>query len=123
VVARVVAVVASAAVVVATGVAWATLRDLTGGLTTSNALAGGSASKNGSVNILLIGLDSRKDQNGNDLPAAILDHLHAGDGSEGGYNTNTLILLHIPADGSRVSASPFPAMTTCRWRASRTTIT
>jgi len=72
VVARVVAVVASAAVVVASGVAWATVRDLTGGLTTSNALAGGSASKDGSVNILLIGLDSRKDQNGNDLPKVIL---------------------------------------------------
>ncbi len=105
---RVVAVVASAAVVVASGVAWATLRDLTGGLTTSNALAGGSASQDGSVNILLIGLDSRKDQNGNDLPPAILDQLHAGDGSVGGYNTNTLILLHIPADGARVSAFSIP---------------
>ncbi len=107
-IARVVAVVASAAVVLASGVAWATLRDLTGGLTTSNALAGGSASKDGSVNILLIGLDSRKDQNGNDLPKAILDQLHAGDGGEGGYNTNTLILVHIPADGSRVSAFSIP---------------
>jgi len=105
---RVVAVVASAAVVVASGVAWATLRDLTGGLTTSNALAGGSASQDGSVNILLIGLDSRKDQNGNDLPPAILDQLHAGDGSVGGYNTNTLILVHIPADGARVSAFSIP---------------
>ncbi len=108
VIARVVAVVASAAVVVASGVAWATLRDLTGGLTTSNALAGGSASQDGSVNILLIGLDSRKDQNGNDLPPAILDQLHAGDGSVGGYNTNTLILVHIPVDGSRVSAFSIP---------------
>ncbi len=105
---RVIAVVASAAVVLASGVAWATVRDLTGGLITSNALAGGSASKDGSVNILLIGLDSRKDQNGNDLPKAILDQLHAGDGNEGGYNTNTLILLHIPADGARVSAFSIP---------------
>jgi len=105
---RVVAVVASAAVVLASGVAWATVRDLTGGLTTSNALTGGSASKDGSVNILLIGLDSRKDQNGNDLPKAILDQLHAGDGSEGGYNTNTLILVHIPGDGARVSAFSIP---------------
>jgi len=104
----VLAVVASFAVVAASGVAWATLRDLAGGLTTSNALAGGSASKDGSVNILLIGLDSRKDQNGNDLPKAILDQLHAGDGSQGGYNTNTLILVHIPADGARVSAFSIP---------------
>jgi len=34
--------------------------------------------------------------------------LHAGDGSVGGYNTNTLILVHIPADGARVSAFSIP---------------
>jgi len=103
-------VVASAAVVLATGFAWATLRDLTAGLSTSNALAGGSASasQDGSVNILLMGLDSRKDQNGDDLPAAILDQLHAGDGSEGGYNTNTLILMHIPGNAGPVSAFSIP---------------
>ena len=47
------------------------------------------------MNILLIGLDSRKDQDGNDLPWAILKHLHAGDSDAGGYNTNTLILVHV----------------------------
>jgi LCP family protein required for cell wall assembly len=105
---RLAAVVASVAVVASTGVAWATLRDLTAGLTTSDALTGGSASKDGSVNILLMGLDSRKDQNGNDLPPAILDQLHAGDGSEGGYNTNTLILMHIPNNGGPVAAFSIP---------------
>ena len=105
---RLAAVVASVAVVASTGVAWATLRDLTAGLTTSDALTGGSASKDGSVNILLMGLDSRKDQNGNDLPPAILDQLHAGDGSEGGYNTNTLILMHIPSNGGPVAAFSIP---------------
>ncbi len=98
----------SAAVLVSTGVAWATLRDLSAGLSTSNALAGGSASRDGSVNILLMGLDSRKDQNGNALPPSILDQLHAGDGNEGGYNTNTLILMHIPSNGGRVSAFSIP---------------
>jgi len=61
---RAVAVVASAAVVLATGVAWATLRDLTQGITTSSALSGTHAvapSEDGSVNVLLMGLDSRKD--------------------------------------------------------------
>lgn len=108
---RVVALVASCAVVASSGVAWATLRDLSQGITTSNALAGtrdGAPSRDGSVNILLIGLDSRKDQNGDQLPAAILDQLHAGDGNEGGYNTNTLILMHIPNDGSRVTAFSIP---------------
>jgi len=111
VVRRAVAVVASAAVVLATGVAWATLRDLTQGVTTSDALSGthrGAPSKDGSVNVLLMGLDSRKDQNGNQLPPAILDQLHAGDGNEGGYNTNTLIVLHIPYNGAAVAAFSIP---------------
>jgi len=108
---RAVAVVASAAVVLATGVAWATLRDLTQGITTSSALSGTHAvapSEDGSVNVLLMGLDSRKDQNGNQLPPAILDQLHAGDGNEGGYNTNTLIVLHIPNNGGPVAAFSIP---------------
>lgn len=95
VVRRAVAVVASAAVVLATGVAWATLRDLTQGITTSSALSGTHAvapSEDGLVNVLLMGLDSRKDQNGN----------------EGGYNTNTLIVLHIPNNGGAVAAFSVP---------------
>ncbi len=101
------------AVVASTGLAWATLRDLSQGLTTSHALtpvAGAAApvSQDGSVNILLMGLDSRKDQNGNDLPAAILDQLHAGDATAGGYNTNTLIVLHIPRNGGPVAAFSIP---------------
>jgi LCP family protein required for cell wall assembly len=108
---RLVAVVASFAVVISTGVAWATLRDLTQGITTSDALSGthsGAPSKDGSVNILLMGLDSRKDQNGNQLPPEVLDQLHAGDGNEGGYNTNTLIVMHIPYNGAAVSAFSIP---------------
>jgi len=110
---RVVAVVAAVAVVASTGLAWATLRDLSQGLTTSHALtpvAGAAApvSQDGSVNILLMGLDSRKDQNGNDLSAAILDQLHAGDATAGGYNTNTLIVLHIPRNGGPVAAFSIP---------------
>lgn len=65
----------------------------------------GPKSSDGSVNVLLIGLDSRKDQNGDDLPAATLAKLHAGDGQEGGYNTNTLILVHIPTGGKAVAFS------------------
>lgn len=59
------------------------------------------------MNILLIGLDSRKDQQGNDLPQEILDQLHAGDSEAGGYNTNTLILVHVSAD-DRVVAFSIP---------------
>jgi LCP family protein required for cell wall assembly len=57
------------------------------------------------MNILLIGLDSRKDQNGDDLPQDILDELHAGGSDDGGYNTNTLILAHVGADHQVVAFS------------------
>ena len=57
------------------------------------------------MNLLLIGLDSRKDQHGDDLPQEILDQLHAGDSDAGGYNTNTLILVHVGADDKVVAFS------------------
>jgi len=102
-------------VLLGTGTGWVTLRHLTtGSAALDGALDGplaagpGSGSVDGSVNVLLIGLDTRQDQNGNPLPAPILDQLHAGDGSQGGYNTNTLIVVHIPAGGSRVTAFSIP---------------
>ncbi len=105
-------VVCSVLVLVATGTGWVALRQLTNGLTASAALGaglpGGSKTADGAVNVLLIGLDTRLDQNGQPLPPAILDQLHAGDGSQGGYNTNTLIVLHIPADGGKVTAFSIP---------------
>lgn len=61
----------------------------------------------GPITVLLIGLDSRKDLDGNDLPANVLDRLHAGDSDSGGYNTNTLILARIGAD-DRVTAFSIP---------------
>ncbi|MGK5548895.1 LCP family protein, partial [Streptomyces sp. URMC 127] len=65
--------------------------------------------RDGAVNLLLIGLDSRKDMNGNDLPKEFVqDELHAGSSDIGGYNTNTLILMHIPAGGGKVTAFSIP---------------
>lgn len=79
-----------------------------GGITVSGALtADDPHSSGGEMNILLMGLDSRKDQAGNDLPDAVLDRLHAGDSEAGGYNTNTLILVHVGAD-NRVVAFSIP---------------
>ncbi|MFJ8311121.1 LCP family protein [Streptomyces sp. NPDC094147] len=105
--------VTSAVVLVACGVTWFAYRSLTNGLTTSDALD--AVKKNApkhldsSVNLLLIGLDSRKDMNGNDLPKEFVqDQLHAGSSEIGYYNTNTLILMHIPADGGKVSAFSIP---------------
>ncbi|GAU71061.1 putative LytR family transcriptional regulator [Streptomyces sp. NBRC 110611] len=88
---------------------WYLYRDLAGQIGSSYALDDGSPrSAGGDTNILLMGLDSRKDQNGEDLPADVLDKLHAGSSDIGGYNTNTLILLHVPGDGSRATAFSIP---------------
>ncbi|MCT9089329.1 LCP family protein [Streptomyces sp. ASQP_92] len=88
---------------------WYLYRDLSGSIGTSRALADGApTSVGGDTNILLMGLDSRKDQNGDDLPPEVLDKLHAGSSDIGGYNTNTLILLHVPADGGRARAFSVP---------------
>ncbi|MDX1889324.1 LCP family protein [Mycolicibacterium sp. 050158] len=91
----------AAVVLAATGAGWWTFRGMLSGITVSQALGADAPRSTGaSINILLIGLDSRKDQNGNDLPQEMLDQLHAGDSSSGGYNTNTLILVHLAADGA-----------------------
>jgi LCP family protein required for cell wall assembly len=107
--------VATAAVgsIVVSGIGFAVYREATTGLTTSNALDGianNDPSGNGEdTDILLIGLDSRKDMDGNDLPAEfVTDALHAGDSDVGGYNTNTLLLVHLPADGGRATALSIP---------------
>ena len=91
----------AALVVAATGAGWWTFHGLLSGITVSQALGADAPRSTGTaVNILLIGLDSRKDQNGDDLPQEMLDQLHAGDSTSGGYNTNTLILVHLAANGS-----------------------
>ena len=105
---RVVIALISAFAVVLTGLGWSATRHLIGGMTVSQALGlDAPRSSDGSMNILLIGLDSRKDQDGNDLPQDILDELHAGGSDDGGYNTNTLILAHVGAD-DRVVAFSIP---------------
>jgi LCP family protein required for cell wall assembly len=94
--------------VLATGSGWWMAHGVLSGITVSQALSPQDPkSSDGEMNVLLIGLDSRKDQNGDDLPWNLLKHLHAGDSDDGGYNTNTLILAHIGAD-DRVSAFSIP---------------
>src|SRR5262245_48258795 len=74
--------------VLATGAGWWMAHGVLGGITVSAALGSEDPkSSGGAMNLLLIGLDSRKDQDGNDLPWALLNHLHAGDSEDGGYNT------------------------------------
>ena len=60
------------------------------------------------MNLLVMGLDSRLDENGKPLPAAIYQALHAGDQTSGGENSNVLILLHVPADGRKATGLSIP---------------
>ena len=96
----------SVAAVLLTGAGYWVAHGALGGITVSQALSPEDPRSSGSdMNILLIGLDSRKDQDGNDLPWSILKQLHAGDSDDGGYNTNTLILVHVGADSKVVAFS------------------
>jgi LCP family protein required for cell wall assembly len=75
----------------------------------SHALKGAAQSGGGDTNILLIGLDSRRANDGSNLPRKLLDFMHVGSSSQvGGYNTNTMILIHIPADGKKAVAISIP---------------
>ncbi len=80
-----------------------------GAIPRSNVLSGSTQSTGGDTNILLLGLDSRRDANGNNLPRKLLDLMHVGSSSAvGGYNTNTMILIHIPAGGKSAVAISIP---------------
>ncbi|WP_053112317.1 LCP family protein, partial [Kitasatospora sp. MY 5-36] len=111
---RVMACTVGLAVFAASGVVWYEYKQLTDGMTTSGVIAETKKDApkhlDNSVNLLLIGLDSRKNMDGTDLPPEFVqDELHAGHSSDiGGYNTNSLILLHIPANGGKVQAVSIP---------------
>ena len=67
----------------------------------------------GAQNILLMGLESRTDWNGNILPDDVLKALHACNAAEvaagcGGNDTNTLILIHIFANGGKAVGFSIP---------------
>ena len=77
----------------------------------SHAIASGPSV--GAQNILLMGLESRRDWNGNILPNSILAKLHAGNAQAvangtGGNDTNTLILIHIFAGGKKAVGFSIP---------------
>ncbi|WP_433269322.1 LCP family protein [Actinosynnema sp. CS-041913] len=96
---------------IGTGYAWSNFQSLADNLTTTDVIGeagGGERPADGSMDILMVGMDSRTDAKGNPLPREILDELQAGDESEGGLNTDTLILMHIPNDTGKAVAVSFP---------------
>jgi len=94
----------SAAVLATTGYSWAVYQEVSDGLVTSEALGEQApAGLDEEFTALLVGIDSRTDAAGNPLPPEVLEQLRAGV-DEGQFNTDTLILLHVPA-GTEGSAS------------------
>ena len=100
----------SAIVLAVSGFSYFVVRDVSS-IGSSHAIVGGPSI--GAQNILLMGLESRRDWNGNILPGNILKALHAGSAKGvadgvGGNDTNTLILLHIPAGGKKAVGFSIP---------------
>jgi LCP family protein required for cell wall assembly len=94
--ARVVVALVSAGALVASGVAWTLQQHVSATIVTSDALPPHPVLLGQAFTALLVGLDARTDANGNPLPPAVLDALHAGP-DDGQLHTDTIILLHVPA--------------------------
>jgi len=107
-VAQVALAVVSLLVLGGTAYAWSTLHQLTDGLNRSDVISGDSSSPLDEQNILMVGLDTRTDAQGNPLPQDVLDQLHAGGADDGGDTTDTMIVVHIPAGGGNITAFSIP---------------
>jgi LCP family protein required for cell wall assembly len=103
---RVVAVVAALAVVVGTGVAWGKIRSFESGINHISSMALGEGGKDGAIDVLLVGMDSRTDAHGNPLSEEELATLRAGD--DIATNTDTIILVRIPNNGKSATAISIP---------------
>ncbi|MCF6426791.1 LCP family protein [Amycolatopsis tucumanensis] len=100
----------SVAVLTVTWYGWQFIGDPNSGLSTTQVFDDEelhAVPLDGAVDILLVGMDSRTDAQGNPLPREVLDMLHAGE-SDGEKQTDTMILVHIPQDGRRAVAISFP---------------
>ena len=91
-----------------TAIAWVTYHHVTTGITTSEALEGAAPSAGPEQNILIMGLDSRRDQQGRPLAPDILDAMHAGDETSGSYDADVLIVVHMPEGNGPVTAISIP---------------
>lgn len=122
----------SVVVLLASGYGWAQLRHLERGLSRADVIdppsataaargaAGGvagsavSADSDAAVagsadqNILLVGIDGRTDAEGDALPPALLEQLHAGGSGDGGDSTDAMIVLHVPAGAAWATAISIP---------------
>jgi LCP family protein required for cell wall assembly len=100
-VARVVAAVASVALLLTSGWGWYLGRVASATVSRTDAIVGNGRANGAEMNLLLVGSDSRADAS-----AAELKQLNTGPNE--GQNTDTMILAHVPADGSKASFVSFP---------------
>ncbi|MGS2806209.1 LCP family protein [Nocardia sp. MW-W600-9] len=88
-----------------TGFAWRSVDNLIANIDRIGGLGLGGG-RDGAVDILLVGVDSRTDAHGNPLTSAERAMLHAGD--EVGTNTDTIVLVRVPNDGRSATAISIP---------------
>ncbi|MFC7447567.1 LCP family protein [Rhodococcus daqingensis] len=96
---------ASVLVLLITGFAWRSVDALASNLATAR-LELGDGGKDGAVDILMVGTDSRTDAHGNPLSADELASLRAGEAEAD--NTDTIVLVRVPTDGSSATAVSIP---------------
>ncbi|WP_084134208.1 LCP family protein [Actinopolyspora erythraea] len=105
----------SVAVLALTGLGWGALGVLENQLNRIDLREGDSARqvpRDTATDILLVGNDSRTDAQGDPLPEEVLDMLRTESAS--GLNTDTLILLRVPDDGTSPTAVSIPRDTAVR---------
>jgi LCP family protein required for cell wall assembly len=95
----------SAALLAAVGFGWFTYRTATNDVVRDDVIAAPPVQASRELprtaqTILLVGLDSRTDNQGNPLPREVLDALRAGEAS-GEKNTDTMMVVHVPADPAK----------------------
>jgi LCP family protein required for cell wall assembly len=95
----------AAVILVVTGLGWYSVDSLRANVATARGLALGGG-KDGAVDILLVGTDSRTDAHGNPLSEAELASLRAGD--DVASNTDTIVLIRVPNDGRSATAISIP---------------
>jgi LCP family protein required for cell wall assembly len=102
--------VVSLAVLAVTANAYVTLRHAATNLATDDVIVPDTSTTNPSTTqtrkpavdqtILLVGMDSRTDAQGNPLSQDLLDALQAGK-ADGEQNTDTMMVVHVPADPAK----------------------
>lgn len=94
----------SVVVLLVTGLAWRSVGALESNLATARLGLGGA--KDGALDLLLVGTDSRTDAHGNPLSQHELAALRAGDAEAD--NTDTIVLIRIPNNGESATAISIP---------------